>query len=58
MEFNNLATSDKAWVVIPDADHAAFMENPRDYFVKVMAAFIIGERTAPEVISADFLEFE
>jgi alpha-beta hydrolase superfamily lysophospholipase len=56
--FKKIATSDKSWVMIPDADHAAFMEGPRDYFVQMMAAFINGERTADNVISADFLELD
>lgn len=56
--FNKLATNDKAWVIIPDADHAAFMENARDYFLKIMAAFITAERVLEDVISADFLELE
>ena len=56
--FKKFATSDKSWVMIPDGDHAAFMENPRDYFVQMMAAFINGERTSEDVISADFLELE
>jgi alpha-beta hydrolase superfamily lysophospholipase len=56
--FKKLATSDKSWVMIPDGDHAAFMENPRDYFVQMMAAFINGERTSDDVISEDFLELE
>jgi hypothetical protein len=45
-------------VIIPDSDHAAFMEGPRDYFLQMMAAFINGERTTEEVVSADFLELE
>jgi alpha-beta hydrolase superfamily lysophospholipase len=56
--FQKLATSDKSWVMIPNGDHAAFMEGPRDYFLQMMAAFINGERSAEEVMSADFLELE
>jgi len=56
--FRELGTSDKAWVVIPNSDHAAFLENPRDYFLKMMTAFILGQRVVEEVISADFLELE
>jgi alpha-beta hydrolase superfamily lysophospholipase len=56
--FKKLATNDKAWVMIPGGDHAAFMESPRDYFVQVMAAFINGERSQDNVVTADFLELE
>jgi pimeloyl-ACP methyl ester carboxylesterase len=56
--FSKLATNDKAWVKIPDADHAAFMEAPRDYFLQTMAAFIKGVRVPSQVLSADFLELE
>lgn len=38
--FSALNTDDKAWVVIPGADHAAFMETPRGYFLEQMDAFI------------------
>lgn len=38
--FDNLATSDKMWVVFPDSDHVAFMETPREYFLDVMATFL------------------
>ena len=56
--FAGLATVDKAWVSIPGADHAAFLEAPRDYFRRVMAAFMLGERSPVKVISADLLEFD
>lgn len=56
--FAGLATADKAWVSIPGADHAAFLEEPRDYFRQVMAAFMLGERAPVKVISADLLEFD
>tara|TARA_Y100001933_G_scaffold94152_1_gene94972 strand:+ start:2306 stop:3259 length:954 start_codon:yes stop_codon:yes gene_type:complete len=42
--FARLNTADKAWVVVPGGDHAAFMETPRDYFLDVMATFIRGDR--------------
>lgn len=38
--FENLGTSDKAWVMFPDSDHVAFMEASRDYFLNVMATFL------------------
>ena len=38
--FDNLATSDKAWVVFPDSDHVAFMETPRSYFLDVIETFL------------------
>ncbi len=42
--FAALATDDKAWVVIPGGDHAAFMARPRDYFLEVMDTFILRGR--------------
>jgi pimeloyl-ACP methyl ester carboxylesterase len=39
--FNNLATTDKMWVVIPEGDHAAFLETPRDYFLSILQSFIL-----------------
>jgi pimeloyl-ACP methyl ester carboxylesterase len=39
--FNNLATNDKMWVVIPAGDHAAFLETPREYFLSVLQSFIL-----------------
>ena len=56
--FAELATADKAWVSIPGADHAAFLEEPRDYFRRAMAAFMLGERSPVKVISAELLEFD
>lgn len=38
--FAGLASSDKAWVVIPGGSHAAFLERPRDYFLAVMHTFM------------------
>lgn len=38
--FANLATNDKAWVVIPGGDHAAFMETPRGYFLRSIDSFV------------------
>lgn len=35
-----LSTDDKAWVVIPGGDHAAFLETPRPYFLSVVDAFL------------------
>lgn len=38
--FRDLNTGDKAWVVIPGGDHAAFLGSPRGYFLQQMDAFI------------------
>ena len=38
--FQGLGTPDRAWVVIPDGDHAAFLETPRPYFLAVVDAFL------------------
>jgi pimeloyl-ACP methyl ester carboxylesterase len=38
--FAGLATADKAWVVIPGGDHAAFMETPRSYFLRQIETFV------------------
>ncbi|MEZ5559410.1 MAG: alpha/beta fold hydrolase [Pseudomonadales bacterium] len=38
--FRSLATDDKAWVVIPGGDHAAFMETPRAYFLRHIGLFL------------------
>lgn len=38
--FEQLGTSDKAWVVIPGGDHAAFLESPRPYFLAALTAFL------------------
>ena len=38
--FEGLGTQDKAWVVVPGGDHAAFLETPRSYFIGTMAAFL------------------
>ncbi len=38
--FEGLGTADKAWVVIPGGDHAAFLETPRAYFIDVLASFL------------------
>ncbi len=38
--FTRLDTDDKAWVVIPGGDHAAFMETPRGYFLEQLETFI------------------
>lgn len=39
--FGGLATADKAWVVIPGGDHAAFLETPRDYFLAALESFLL-----------------
>jgi pimeloyl-ACP methyl ester carboxylesterase len=38
--FAGLATDDKAWVTIPGGTHAAFLEQPRGYFLALMDAFM------------------
>ncbi|MFW6094188.1 MAG: alpha/beta hydrolase, partial [Pseudomonadota bacterium] len=38
--FARLDTHDKAWVVIPGGDHAAFLERPRRYFLDHLALFM------------------
>lgn len=38
--FARLDTDDKSWIVIPGGDHAAFMETPRAYFLRVMDTFM------------------
>ena len=44
--FRGLGTRDKAWVVIPGGDHAAFLESPRPYFLAVVDAFLSKGRGA------------
>lgn len=38
--FSLLPAADKAWVVIPGGDHAAFMETPRPYFLSLIESFV------------------
>lgn len=38
--FTSLASSDKAWVIVPGGDHAAFLETPRPYMLRVLDAFL------------------
>jgi pimeloyl-ACP methyl ester carboxylesterase len=38
--FAELATGDKAWVVIPGGAHAAFLETPRGYFLRQIDTFV------------------
>lgn len=42
--FNRLGTADKAWVVIPGGDHAAFLETPRPYFLSALTSFVFRGR--------------
>jgi pimeloyl-ACP methyl ester carboxylesterase len=37
--FQSLGNADKAWVVVPGGDHAAFLETPRPYMLKILDAF-------------------
>ncbi len=39
--FNGLGTDDKAWVVVPGGDHAAFLETPRPYFLSALESFLL-----------------
>lgn len=39
--FTELGTSDKAWVVVPGGDHAAFLEAPRPYFLATLESFLL-----------------
>jgi pimeloyl-ACP methyl ester carboxylesterase len=39
--FARLNTGDKAWIVIPGGDHAAFMEQPRGYFLRQLEGFVL-----------------
>ena len=39
--FDQLGTTDKAWVVVPGGDHAAFLESPRPYFLSVLTSFLL-----------------
>ena len=39
--FTGLGTADKAWVVVPGGDHAAFLETPRPYFLSALASFLL-----------------
>jgi pimeloyl-ACP methyl ester carboxylesterase len=40
--FTRLGTSHKQWVTVPGGDHAAFMETPREYFIKELVGFLKG----------------
>lgn len=42
--FARLGSADKAWVVIPGGDHAAFLETPRPYFLSVISSFVFRGR--------------
>jgi pimeloyl-ACP methyl ester carboxylesterase len=43
--FTRLGTGDRAWVIIPNADHAVHLEDAQAQLVKAVAGFI--ERRAP-----------
>jgi len=38
--FTRLKSADKSWVVVSGGDHAAFMETPRPYFIRIFSDFI------------------
>lgn len=40
--FTRLATGHKQWVTVPGADHAAFLESPRAYFIHELVGFLQG----------------
>ena len=40
--FTRIGTGHKQWVSVPNSDHAAFLETPRDYFIHSLDAFIKG----------------
>jgi len=47
--FDRLGSPDKAWVVVPGGDHAAFLETPRPYFLATLDAFLArGAGESPE----------
>lgn len=39
--FGGLGSADKAWVVVPGGDHAAFLETPRPYFLAALESFLL-----------------
>ncbi|MFN2169636.1 MAG: alpha/beta fold hydrolase, partial [Anaerolineae bacterium] len=45
--FNRLGTRDRAWVVIPESGHAAFLEQRRSYFLDLIETFV-GRRPTRE----------
>ncbi len=38
--YTRLATGHKQWVTVPGADHAAFLESPRAYFIHELVSFL------------------
>jgi alpha-beta hydrolase superfamily lysophospholipase len=42
--FNRLGTRDKAWAMIPDSGHAAFLERRRGYFLQLLGTFLNRQR--------------
>jgi pimeloyl-ACP methyl ester carboxylesterase len=40
--YTRLATGHKQWVTVPGADHAAFLESPRAYFIHELVSFLQG----------------
>jgi pimeloyl-ACP methyl ester carboxylesterase len=40
--FTRLGTGHKQWVTVPGADHAAFLESPRAYFIHELVGFLQG----------------
>ncbi len=40
--FMRLGTGHKQWVSVPGGDHAAFLEAPREYFIRELSAFLAG----------------
>ena len=42
--FTGIGTADRAWVVIPGGDHAAFLETPRQLFIDALTRFLLTRR--------------
>lgn len=45
--FARLGTEDRAWVVLPNADHAAHIEHSHDAFIHAITSFLTRPRTTP-----------
>ena len=45
--FARLGTEDRAWVVLPNADHAAHVEHSHDAFIHAIASFLTRPRKTP-----------
>lgn len=45
--FATIATGHKQYVSVPGGDHAAFLESPRDYFIRELVTFFETSRMSP-----------